>query len=148
MEWNVYYFNFNSQEIKPFNVFDHSSFYDDVKKHLKKYKDKEEFAEKLKTSSMYFFWCKCEYELIIEITEDNRIFLNPWVGCREPEKTRIDVTDNTDFNWKGFAELYIGNQIYRNKAKIDIHDQLDYVWDEFVDLCWNSKRRRKRKETI
>lgn len=148
MEWNVYNYDINSRKIKSFDIFKHSGFYHDVEKHLKKYKDKNEFADKLKSSLMYYFWSRSEYELIIEINEDNRIFLIPWCGCTEPEKAKIDVTDNKNFNWRDFAEEHIKKQIYKNKAKIDIYDQVISNYDEFVDFCWNSKRRRKRKETL
>lgn len=146
MEWNVYYYDSNSRKIKPFNIFKHGGFNQDVEKYLKKYKDKDEFAEHLKSSLMYFFWSRAEYELIIEITENNHIFLSPWCGCSEPEKAKIDVTNDKNFNWKDFAEEHIKKQVYKNKAKIDIYDQVMSNWGEFVDLCWNSKRRRKSKE--
>ena len=143
MEWNVYNYSINSRKIELFNIFKHGGFYHDIEKYLKKYKDKDEFADKLKSSLMYYFWSRAEYELIIEITEDNRIFLSPWCGCNEPEKVKIDVTDDINFDWKGFAEDHIKKQIYKNEAKIDIYDQLRYVWEDFVDYVWNSKRRRR-----
>ena len=37
----------------------------DVKKDLRKCKTKEEFAEKIKSHLMYYFWSKCEYEVVI-----------------------------------------------------------------------------------
>lgn len=146
MEWNVYYHDINSQEIKLFNVFNHGRFYSDIEKHLKKYKDKKEFAEALKRDAQYYFWSKAEWELIIEITEDDRIFLNPWVGCKEPDKVRIDMTDDANFDWRSFAEKHIKEQIYGNAAKIDVFSQLYFVWNDFVDYCWNSKMHRPRKK--
>lgn len=140
MEWIVYNFNCNAQKIETCNIFEHGGFHYDVNKAAKKLKIKEEFAEKLRRELMYYFWSKCEWELVVEITEDNRIFLNPWVGCREPEKVRIDVTDNTDFDWRGFAHKHTARQIYGNEAKIDVFDQVDYRWEEFVDYCWNNKK--------
>lgn len=145
MEWIVYRFNFNSQEIKTFNIFEHGSFYEYIKKAAKKYKTKEEFAEQLRSELRYYFWSRSEYELVIEITEDNNIFLNPWVGCKEPEKARINVANDTNFDWENFAKTHIEKQIYSNKAKIDIYDQIDYVWDEFVEYCWNNRKQLKNK---
>lgn len=140
MKWNVYHFDINAQKIETYNVFRHWMFSEYAKKAAKKLKTKEEFAEQLRRELTYYFWSKCEWELIIEITEDNRIFLNPWVGCREPEKVRIDVTDDTNFDWKSFAKEHTNRQIYGNKAKIDVYDQVTYVWDDFVEYAWQNRK--------
>ena len=148
MEWNVYNFDCNKQKIETFNIFRHWSFSDYAKKAVKKFKTKEEFAEQLKRELRYYFWSRSEYELIIEITEDNRIFLNPWVGCRNPEEVRIDITDDTSFDWRGFAEKHTERQIYGNKAKIDVFDQVEYVWDKFVDYAWENRKELLRKRNV
>ena len=148
LKWNAYYYNCNARKIETYNVVGCSYFFDTLKKMMKRHKDKNDFVEALKSEIMCRFWSRAEWDLVIEITEDNRIFLNPWCGCSEPENVRIDVTDSTDFDWRGFAELHIGKQIYKNKAKIDVYDQLCYVWDDFVDYCWNSKAYRPRKKKV
>ena len=145
MEWIVYNFNINKQKIETYDIFKHWNFCEYAKKAMKKFKTKEEFAEQLKRELMYYFWSRSEYELVIEVTENNNVFLNPWVGCREPEKVRIDVTNNTDFDWVNFAKKHIKKQIYGNKAKIDIFDQVNYVWDEFVEYCWNNRKNINKK---
>lgn len=146
LKWNVLYYNCNANKIETYNVVGGSYFLDVLKRMMKKYRDKNDFAETLKSEMMYRFWSRAEWELIIEITEDNHIFLTPWCGCSESEKAKIDVTNNTDFDWKGFAELHVSQQIHKNKAKIDIYDQLCYVWNDFADYCWNSKVYRPRKK--
>ena len=140
MEWNVYRYNINRNKIETFNIFDHWSFSDYAKKAAKKYKTKEDFAEQLKRELMYYFWSKSEHELIIESSTDNRIYLKPWVGCRNPEEVKIDVTDETNFDWKSFAEIHTNRQRYGNKAKSDIYEQVMMNWDKFVDYCWNNKK--------
>lgn len=140
MKWNVYRFDINRQKIVTFNIFDHGSFLKYVKKAANKLKTKEEFSEQLKRELMYYFWSKAEHELIIEITEDNYIFLIPFVGCREPEKVKIDVTDDANFDWIEFAEIHTKRQIHSNKAKIDIYDQVMFNWNEFIDFCWDNKK--------
>lgn len=139
MEWYVYIYDINKNEIKKFNVFNHWKSEEDTKKNLKKYKNKEEFSEQLRKDVMYYFWSKSEYELIITLTEDGRVLLSPWCGCRNPEEATIDVTDDSSFDWRGFAEKHIALQIFKNEAKIDIYEQLMYVWDEFVDYVWDRK---------
>ena len=93
---------------------------------------------------MYYYWSKCEWELIIEIDDNNRIWLNPWVGCIEPENVRIDVTGREGFDWEGFAKEHINKQIYKNKAKIDVFDQLEWRWSEFIDYCWYTRLKYER----
>lgn len=140
MEWIVYNFDINKQKIETYNILKHWSFREYTKKAAKKLKTKEDFAEQLKRELHYYFWSRSEWELIIEITEDSRIFLNPWCGCREPEKARIDVTDDTSFDWMGFANKHINKQRYNNKAKIDVYDQVEYTWDDFAEYCWKHRK--------
>lgn len=140
MRWDVYRYDINKNKIKLFNIFDHWSFCEYAKKAVKKYKNKEEFAEQIKRELQFYFWSKSEHELIVRITEDNRIFLIPWCGCRNPEEVKIDVTDETDFNWRSFAEKHTKQQIYGNEAKIDVFDQVMWNWDEFANYCWNNKK--------
>lgn len=144
MSWLVKRFDINHQVIENYDVLKYRE--DFIKKLKKKCETKEEFTEALKREMMYYFWSRSEYELIIEITEDNRIFLNPWVGCSELEKVRIDVTDDTNFDWRGFAEYHIDTQIYKNEAKIDIYDQLQWRWQDFIDYCWNYRHKWQRKK--
>lgn len=140
MEWNVYYYNFNKDKIETYNILKHGSFNVYTKKAIKKYKTKEEFVEQLRRELMYYFWSKSEWELIIEITEDNHVFLIPWCGCRNPEEVKIDVTDDTSFDWRGFADKHIERQIYGNKAKIDVYDQVMFNWELFADYAWDNRK--------
>ena len=140
MNWNVYNYDINRKKIEVVNIFEHRTFTEYVKKAAKKCETKDEFAEQLKRELRYYFWSKSQYELIIEVTEDNHIFLNPWVGCRNPEEVRIDVTDDTDFDWRSFAEEHINRQMYYNKAKIDVYDQVIMNWGKFVEFCWDNKK--------
>ena len=142
MSWLVKNFNCNIQKIIDYDVIKYREDY--IKRLKKKCSNKEEFSEALKRDMMYMFWARSEYELIIEIDGGGRIWLNPWVGCYEPEKVRIDVTDDENFDWKGFADKHIGAWFYKNQSKIDIYDQLMYKWDEFVDYCWEYRHKYQR----
>lgn len=142
--WFVTYYNCNADKIEYYNILKYREGF--IKKLKKKCETKEEFAEKMRSEFQWAYWSKCEWELVIEIDDNNRIWLNPWVGCREPEKVRIDVTDREDFDWKGFAEEHIGKQIYKNKAKIDVFDQLTYAnqFEKFIDYCWYTRLKYER----
>ena len=90
---------------------------------------------------MYRFWAKCEWELIISKTEEERIILSPWIGGRNPETSSLDVTDDKSFDWIGFADKYIGKQNFGNKAKVDIYDQIMYGdrFSKLVDELWYTR---------
>jgi hypothetical protein len=148
LKWLVYRFNVNFQKVETYNVLGGKYFLEEIKKIMKKCRDKDrsEFSEALRREMMYHFWGRCEWELIIEITEANRIFLIPWAGCSEPDEVKIDVTDDISFDWRGFAEQHIAQQRYKTKAKIDVFDQLNYRWEEYVDYVLNSGIYRPRKK--
>ena len=143
MVWNVKYFNMNKQVIEDFNPLKH---YDDwIKKQKKKCATKEEFAETLKTEMMWRFWSRAEWELVVVSEDDGSIWLVPWVGCYYEDKVKINVTDDTSFDWKGFSDKHIKSQIYDNRAKIDVFDQLHWRWDELVDYIWYTRLKYERK---
>lgn len=48
LTWNVYEFNYSTRELKVFNVFEHTSFYCNIRKLLKKDITKDAFAEQLR----------------------------------------------------------------------------------------------------
>lgn len=142
-KWLVTNFDCNKQKIEKYNLLRYRE--EDIKKLKKKYSTKEEFEKEFRARCMSRFWSRAEYEVIIFV-EDDRVYLKPWVGCRD-DYYKIDVTDETDFDWKGFAEKHI-NQKYGNEAKIDVWDQLEYRWDDFVDYVWSyhHKWQRRKKE--
>lgn len=140
MEWNTYYYNFNARRIETFNIFKHDTFFKYINKHFKDIKDRNEFANAIKRELQYFFWSKSEWELVIKLTDDNRVFLYPWCGSKNPENEKIEVTDETNFDWLSFARYHIDKQIYKNEAKIDIYDQVMFVWDRFVDYVWGQNK--------
>ena len=141
LKWNVVYYDINRNKITTYNIFNHCGFNKYIEKAFEISKTKEEFAKILRRELMYYFWSKAEWELVIELTKDNHIFLIPWYGCRNPKEIKIDVTNDTNFDWSGFAKKNIERQIYKNEAKIDVYDQIEYVWDNFLEYVWNSKKK-------
>lgn len=145
LSWKVKNFDVNRQVIEDYDVLKY--YQDFIKKLKKKCATKEEFSKKIHLEMMCQYWSRCEYELIIEITDGERILLKPWAGCRDEKKATIDVTEDTSFDWMGFAKENIKKQIYKNEAKIDVYSQLEYVWDEFVDYCWYTRLKYERKDS-
>ena len=93
LEWNVFYYDFNAKEIKLSNVFRHGRYKEEVEELLHKCKDIEEFSDKLRSATMYYFWSKCEWETVIY----------PWVGDEKAAK-KIDVFWQLQNNWDRFVE--------------------------------------------
>ena len=144
LSWKVKNFDVNEQLIKDYDILKYRE--DDIKKLKKKCTTKEEFAEQLRREFSWRYWSRCEYELIIEVTDDERILLKPWAGCRDEVKATIDVTDDTSIDWKGFATEHIKRQIFKNEAKIDIYSQLTYgdQFEKLVDYLWYTRLKYER----
>ena len=141
LSWKVKIFDCNAQRIKDYDILK-GHYKDFVKDLKKKCASKEEFSKAMDREMMWMFWSRCEWELIIELDENNRIWLAPWVGCRNPEAVRIDVTNNTDFDWPGFMGTLILDR--NNCDKIDVYDQLKYRWDEFITYLWTTRQKYER----
>lgn len=146
LSWKVKNYLCNYNKIWDYDVLQYRE--DQIKKLKKKCATKEEFAEVMHREMLWQYWSRAEYEVIIEIDENNRIWLKPWVGCRNPDEVKIDVTDDQRFDWHGFANEHIDKQIYKNEAKIDIFDQLQWRWDEFIDYLWNYHHKWQRMKKM
>lgn len=133
----VYVYNINAHKIEIFNIFNHGSFTQYAYKAVKNCKDKADFAKAIRGELFYYYGSKAEWELVVKLTEDNRVFLYPWCGSRNPEGEKIEVTNEMNFDWLGFAKYHIDNQVYKSEAKIDVFDQVRFQFDEFVDYVWN-----------
>ena len=94
MEWYVYYNNWNSRKIEPYNVFWHASFMREVRGLFREPLAKEVFADQLRKITMYYFWSKCEWEVVII----------PWSAHTEETKIKIDVYDQLKLNWDKFVD--------------------------------------------
>lgn len=103
IEWYVYYHDSNKQEIIKWNIFNHGSFKKEVDVLLKEKIDKDDFSEKLKKEAMYYFWSKCEYEII----------LSPWAG--RADDIKIDVYDQIMMNFDRFVDYCWNERWNENK---------------------------------
>lgn len=93
MEWNVYVENFNKRIIESYNIFDHYKFNSEVKENYEKCNDDFEiFSEMVRHSLMYYFWSKCEWEII----------LSDWPPSKKFNDKKVDVYDQVMLNWDKF----------------------------------------------
>ena len=100
LKWYVYLENFNSRSIVTYNVFKHFNFYQDVKEAIRQIEDKQNFSEKIKRIAKYYFWSKCEYEILI----------TSWIATNNFKDKKIDVYDQLELNWDRFIDY-----IWENK---------------------------------
>lgn len=138
-------FNCNKQLIEDYDILRYRE--EDIRKLKKKCATRAEFAEELRKEFMWRFWSKAEHELIISKTEDRRILLMPWCGCRDDEKATIDVTDDySQLDWGAFADYHINKQIFKNEAKIDVYDQIMFGdrFEKLVDTLWTTRFKYER----
>ena len=99
LEWNVFVGDFNSGLIERHNVFDHWRFMEDLKKLARRCKDteREQFEKELKRDLMYYYWSKCEWEIVVDHfpPSDNKDRFRP---------SKIDVWDQIELNWQNFTD--------------------------------------------
>ena len=96
LEWNVFVHDINKRQMKIFNVFNHGRYRQEIIELLNRRDDYtlEEFKEKVKSSTMYYYWCKCEWEILIA----------PWVGDFDNESVKIDVYKQLEMNWNHYIK--------------------------------------------
>ena len=96
LEWNVFVHDINKRQMKIFNVFNHGRYRQEIIELLNRRDDYtlEEFKEKVKSSTMYYYWCKYEWEIIIA----------PWVGDFDKESVKIDVYKQLEMNWNHYIK--------------------------------------------
>lgn len=95
LKWFVYIDN-PAKGIVPFNIFDHSSFNQAVQTLLKRITVKSEFEEQLRRELRYYFWGKCEYEVVVSEW--------PQVEGKESKSIKVDITDQVLLNWSLFVD--------------------------------------------
>ena len=135
LEWNVFYHDVNKQKISTFNIFKHDGFYNDVQKSLKKFKDKDEFAEELRHDLAYYFWSKCEYEIVVTT-------FSPYITMDELDRLNHERWLHKDKYGTDFMRIGVNLD---TGDKIDVYNQVMNNWDIFLDYVWNSKRHRTDK---
>ena len=106
-EFNVIVYNINSKEFKSYNIIPY--LVSRYNKKEKKPKTFDEFKEFIKNESMYQWWSRCEYEII----------LSPWPYVSSPSE-RYDKKGENDIEaWKEHWKKHL-----KECEKIDVHYQV------------------------
>lgn len=99
LEWNVFIENANADKIETYNIFKHRHFVRDCceafsNNGAKATTDEAEYnklVEEIRRSLRYWFWCKCEWEVII----------SGWPESSKAQK-KIDVYTQVMMNFQVF----------------------------------------------
>ncbi len=104
--WNVYIQDFNNKCIKIYNIFEHYSFKKDLFETYNEFKeDKDNFLFRVKRLLQYYYWSKCEWEII----------LSDWPPSKKFDDMKISVYDQIENNWHIFSEY-----IWNNRDSIEL----------------------------
>lgn len=106
MHWRVFVYYFNEKKIAEYDIFEHDSFAEDVKKAYKKYhNDYDSFCENVRKSLAYYFWSKCEWEVIV----------SAWPPSDRVPERKVDVYEQVMLNWDVFIG-YVWHQAHARKV--------------------------------
>lgn len=101
--FNVIWFNFNGSEFESYNIMLY------LVNRYKEYKEKDrlntrdDIKEFIKTTSMYMWWGRCEYEIILE----------DW-PCNEVHK-KVDIYWQIMLNLDIIVDIFIENINYKGE---------------------------------
>ena len=156
--WNVYISDYNRGEIKIYNIFNHHSFYETCVKLKKKFKDnKEEFAKEVRSWLMYFFWSKCEWEIVLQHWPSGELYelregMKIGELCDALNEHGIPYPKPGEWNNRTNADREVTIKVFpvdnrfRDK-KIDVFDQVTNNWDVFIDYLWDHRKELKARKT-
>lgn len=107
MHWYVYVEDFNGRMIADYDIFRHGCFAEYVRKAYKKYRnDHDSFCESVRKLLAYYFWSKCEWEVI----------LSAWPPSDKVTQRKIDVYEQVMMNWDVFIE-YVWTRCHERKRR-------------------------------
>lgn len=121
MQWNVFLNDPNNKSIKEWNIFTHQSFAQDINAALNKCVSKSDFERQCRSSALYHFWSKSEYEVVITSWP-------PYITREEAAQFKSDELPK----YRAAIELETG-------SKISVFNQLWINWDAFVSYCWSCR---------
>lgn len=115
IKWNVFIEDFNRREIRVFNIFNHDGFKKDCDKAWEDNCNDSEngfsnFSKNVRNSLLFYFWSKCEYEVLL--------FGFPYNDKFKAKK--IDVFEQVTINWDQFINYLWACYILERYKQADI----------------------------
>lgn len=105
LQWNVFTSDWNAGKIVVTDIFEHTRFLDDCRKNYRKngrgeHADREAFTDQLRRDLMYYYWSKCEWEVVLSL----------WPGDERFQELKVDVYDQVRLNWDRFTDYVWENR--------------------------------------
>lgn len=105
MHWRVICEDFNGRRIADYDIFEHYSFAEDVKKAYGKHRnDFGAFSENVRGLLFYYFNSKCEWEVVV----------SAWPPSDRVSERKVDVYEQVMLNWDVFIE-YVWTRCHERK---------------------------------
>ena len=104
--WNVFRYDINKREIITYNIFNHGGFVEDIEKMRKNKITSVDFKDRLKQVLMYYFWAKCEYEVVI----------SSFPPDENSKDEKVDIYSQVMLNFDVFC-YYVYSNIFETKKK-------------------------------
>ena len=125
-EFNVIVYNINSKEFERYNIIPYLvSCYNKKENKPKTFDEVKEFV---KNESMYQWWSRCEYEII----------LGPWPYITSPSERWDKKGENDIEAWKEHWKKHL-----KECEKIDVHKQVMMNLDVITNLVMENVNRSK-----
>lgn len=101
LTWNVLIEDANKKCIVIYNVFSHGGFLKDCREAVRKADgDRVVFEEMIQHDLQYYFWSRCEWEII----------LTAWPPHSDFDGAKVDVYDQVMLNWNPFIDYLWTNR--------------------------------------
>ena len=107
LEWNVYIENVNANRIEPYNIFLHRRFLEDCRNDFRVWFYKEgapsdtlPLQERIRMELQYYFWSKCEWEVIV----------SGWPPNARIKEEKIDVYGQVMLNFPAFFDYLMDHK--------------------------------------
>ena len=107
LEWKVFVYDVNDAKIKSYNIFEHYHFRCDLVD-IKNCEEKEVFAKEVKASLLYYFWGKCQWEIVLQAWPPSKRLDDDHFGGE-----KVDVFSQVMLNWDRFIDY-----LWKNKHEI------------------------------
>ena len=98
LKWFVFVEDINKKQIKVYNIFEHKDFMEDCddawEDYINEHRDFSKFKKDIESNLMYYFWSKCEWEIVLSDFPPSDSF----------QKKKIDVYQQVKINWDKFID--------------------------------------------
>ena len=116
--WNVFRYDINKREIITYNIFNHGGFVEDIEKMRKNKITSVDFKDRLKQVLMYYFWAKCEYEVVI----------SSFPPDENSKDEKVDIYSQVMLNFDVFC-YYVYSNIFETKKKYGV-----IIWVHVISM--------------